>query len=155
MADPFSILVSSLESLGFFGYLLPFILVFTLTYAILLKKKWVENNRIIGVISLVVAFFVLAFGGPALGSFLTNLFGAGAVIMAGILIALLIAGLTGKDITKVGDSKAVMAIIVGAVIIVFVSLLGILGLKITNTVISTVFVLVVIGILIWIVTDSK
>jgi len=155
MVSPFEGLVSSLSSLGFFGYVLPFILFFTLTYAILLKSKWIENQRIMGVVSLVVAFFVLGFGGQALGNFLTQLFGAGAVIIAGLLVILLFFGMAGKDVSKLADSKGILIILGGIGIVIFISLIGLLGVRIGSETISTLFVLVILGIAIWVVTNSS
>ena len=64
MADPFSILVANLNALGFFGFLLPWIFMFAVTYGLLAKAKFFEDTKIVGVISLVLAFFVVGFGGP-------------------------------------------------------------------------------------------
>jgi hypothetical protein len=86
MADPFSLLVSNLNQMGFFGFLLPWIFIFVVSYGLLLKTKLFENPKITGVLSLVIAFFVIGFGGPFLAGFFVNLFGYAAVIIAGILV---------------------------------------------------------------------
>ncbi len=154
MADPFTILVTNLNSLGFFGFLLPFILIFVLCYGLLLKAKYFEDQKIIGVLSLVVAFFVVGYGGPALANFFVNLFGLAAVVLAGILVIVLFIAMTGGDISKVASGKAVMAIVAGVGIIVFFVALGALGVTVNDSVVGIIFVIVLLGIAILFVTGK-
>src|SRR3989344_7203876 len=85
MANPFEVMVMNLRDLGFFGFLFPWILMFALTFGLLLKSKAVgEDKKILGVISMVVAFFVIGFGGPILGNFLTSVFGIATIVLAGL-----------------------------------------------------------------------
>ena len=80
--NPFEILVSNLNQMGFFGFLLPWLFMFAVVYGLLVKSKVLgEDQKIIGVVSLVSAFFVIGFGGVAIGTFFSNLFGIAAVIM--------------------------------------------------------------------------
>ena len=58
--NPFELLVSNLNQMGFFGFLLPWLLMFAVTYGLLVKSKVLgEDQKLIGVISLVAAFFVV------------------------------------------------------------------------------------------------
>ena len=104
MADPFSILVANLNALGFFGFLLPWIFMFAVTYGLLAKAKFFEDTKIVGVISLVLAFFVVGFGGPWLAGFFVNLFGYAAVIIAGLLVIVLFITMSGGSVGKFFDN---------------------------------------------------
>src|SRR3989338_7869016 len=113
MADPFTILVTNLNQLGFFGFLLPFIFIFAVAYGLLMKAKYFEDQKIIGVISLVLAFFVVGFGGPGLANFFVNLFGLATIVLAGILVIVLFVAMSGADVSKVLAGKGVVAAAVG------------------------------------------
>ena len=143
--NPFEILVMNLNSMGFFGFLLPWILMFALVYALLLKSKFVEDQKIIGVISLVVAFFVVGYGGPLLGDFFVNIFGIAAVVLAGILIILLFVAMSGADISKLAN-KEIAAALIAVGIIVFIIALGSLGVSINNDVMAAIFLVIVLAV---------
>ena len=155
MADPFTILVTNLNSLGFFGFLLPFIFMFAVVYGLLTKTKFFDDVKIMGVIALVVSFFVVGYGGPLIANFFVNLFGLAAVILAGILVIVLFIAMTGGDISKVASNKAVAAMAAGIGIIVFVVSIGALGVSVSDSVIGIIFVIVVLGIAIMFVTGHS
>lgn len=156
MASPFELLVTNLEQLGFFGFLLPWLLVFAVVYALLLKSKLLgDDHKIIGVVSLVVAFFVIGFGGLAFGRFFSNLFGMASLVFAGILVTVLFAALAGIDISKFADKKAIMVLAAGIGIIVFVTALGGLGAKINSEVFAAIFMVIVMGVAIMFITGTK
>lgn len=154
MADPFTTLVSNLDKMGFFGFILPFVFTFAVVFALLLKSKFSENQRINGVIALVLAFFVIGFGGPALASFFVNIFGMAALVIAAILIIVLFVALTGADATKLLQNKAVYAVLAGVGIIIFWIALGSFGARISDSVIGIVFLIVFLAIAIYFVTGK-
>ena len=144
MAGPFETLVSNLSGLGFFGFLLPFILVFTIVYALLLKSKALgDDKKIAGVIGLVLGFFVVGFGGPVLGAFFTGMFGAMAVVLAGILMILLFVALAGGDVSKLGSNKMIAAILAVIGIVIFASMLSVFGVGMNNSLVAVVLVIAV------------
>ncbi|MBI3190282.1 hypothetical protein HYZ41_01110 [archaeon] len=155
MADPFTILVANLNGLGFFGFLLPFIFVFVVVYGLLIKTKFFEDQKIIGVLSLVLAFFVIGYGGPMLANFFVNLFGLAAVIIAGILVIVLFIAMTGGDISKIASGKSVAAALAGIGIIVFFIALGALGVAINDSVIGIIFVIVILALAVLFITGSN
>jgi hypothetical protein len=155
MADPFTILVANLNAMGFFGFLLPFIFTFTIVFALLYKSKWVDNNRINGVLALVVAFFVIGFGGPALATFFVNLFGLATLIIAALLVVVLFIAMSGGDPSKVLANKGTYAVLAGIAIIIFWTAIGSFGVKVSDSVIGIIFVIVVLAIAIIFVTKSS
>ena len=155
MADPFTILVGNLNGLGFFGFLLPFIFIFVITYGLLLKAKYFDDQKIIGVLSLVLAFFVVGYGGPGLANFFVNLFGMATVVLAGILVIILFLALSGADASKVLNGKATTWAIAAVGIIIFVVALGALGVSfVSDSVIGIIFVIIILAMAILFVTGK-
>jgi len=149
--NPFEVLVSNLSQLGFFGFLLPFILAFTVVFALLLESKVLgDDKKIIGVLSLVVAFFVVGFGGPALATFLTTLFGVMIVIVSAILVIVLILAMTGSDISKLVENKAAVAIIIIAAIVLAILIASHwgLGIRLGNETVAMILFIVILGIVV-------
>ena len=145
--NPFEILVNNLNQMGFFGFLLPWLLMFAVTYGLLLKSKALgEDQKIIGVISLIVAFFVVGYGGPLFGLFFQHLFGIAAMIIGGILVTVLFVSMAGGDISKLAENKAVIALLAGIGLIVFMIALGTYGATIENDVIAAIFVVIIMAI---------
>ena len=155
MADPFTILVQNLNGLGFFGFLLPWIFVFVVVYGLLLKSKFFEDKKIIGVLSLVVAFFAIGFGGPPLANFFVSLFGFGTLILAVILIIVLFLAMTGRDISKIGDTRSLTAVFAGIAIVIFAVAAGSYGVNITDSVVGIVFIIIVLAVAIMFVTGNS
>ena len=149
MANPFEILVSNLNQLGIFGFLLPWVLMFAVTFAVLMKSKALgEDKRIAGVIALTVAFFVVGFGGPAFGNFFVGLFGAASMVLAAILVIVLFVTMSGGDVSKLMESKALLALIAGVSLIIVFTLAGGTAL-LSNDVISMLFIVVIMGIAVY------
>ncbi len=149
MADPFTILVSNLSQLGFFGFFLPFLLMFSISYGLLLKSKVLgDSPKVIGVVSLLLGFFVIGFGGPMLGTFFINLFGLAAIILGGILVIVLFIGMTGGSIESLAGNKIVTAVVVGLGILIFVAVLeGVTRTKmISDQFIAIILVIMIMGI---------
>ena len=152
---PFELLVSNLNALGFFGFLLPWIFMFVVSYGLITKAKVFENPKIVGVLSLVLAFFVVGFGGPFLAGFFTNLFGYAAIIIAGILVIVLFVTMSGGGIGQGFDNKGVAALLAGIGIIVFFIAVGGSGVIISDSVLGIVFILIVMAIAVYFIAGSK
>ncbi len=81
-------LLNKWEQVGFFDYLLPFMLVFALVFGILVKTKIFKDNKMVnGIIALAVALMSLQFG--FVSQFFAEIFprvGIGLIIILGLLI---------------------------------------------------------------------
>ena len=91
-------LVENLNRMGFYGFVLPWLLVFALVYALLtlaFKKedKWLVEKKAVGLISLAIAFFVTAY--TNIGAIFINIFGASSVILSAALMIVLFFALFG------------------------------------------------------------
>ena len=152
--DPFSLLVANLNALGFFGFLLPWIFVFVVVYGLLTKAKFFENPKIVGVLSLVLAFFVIGFGGPWLANFFVNLFGYAAVIIAGILVIVLFVTMSGGNVTKLFDNKAVAILMAAVGLVIFFVAVGGSAVVVSDAVIGIVFVIILMAVAVYFMTGS-
>lgn len=153
MANPFEILVANLNALGFFGFLLPWMFIFVIVFAILLKTKALgDDTKIMGVLSLVISFFVIGYGGPFLANFFVNLFGMATIILAGILVIVLFVGMAGGDISKVLGSKPALLILAVIGILIFMLAIGAMGVGVNDSVIGIIFIIIVMAVAIMFVT---
>ncbi len=109
MADLTSI-VGNLDRLGFYDFVLPWLLFFALIRAIVDKSGVVGTDaKINSIIAAVIAFFVVNFtpvGG--ISAYYSTLFGSSAMILATLLVFVLFTGVLGlkpKDLIESGDEK--------------------------------------------------
>ncbi|MFH1421063.1 MAG: hypothetical protein ABIG30_03845 [Candidatus Aenigmatarchaeota archaeon] len=156
MADPFSVLVANLHQLGFYGFILPFILMFAIVFGLLLKYKTLgEDKRLIGVMSLVVAFFVTGYLAAPLGVILSNLFGAAIVVLAAILIVVLFANMAGYETKALTDKKVMLAVLIIVAIVLFIAsgALAIfnVGAIANNAAVAAIFIIAVMAVAIWLI----
>ncbi len=157
--DPFSILVSNLQQLGFYGFILPFIFMFAVCFGLLTKHEVIgENKNIIGVVSLVIAFFVTGYGAVPLGEVLSNLFGAAAVVLAGVLVVVLLAHMAGYNLDVFTDKKYALAVlvIVGIALFIASGALAIFNINFlgNDTLIAAVFMIALVIIAVWFIGNS-
>ncbi len=93
--------VTMLEAMGFFDYILPFMLIFVLVYAILKQTKILgDEKEINATAALVIALFVLYFAKMLpIGTFLSFFLGRGSMIIVILVMALAMSVFIGKAIT--------------------------------------------------------
>ena len=83
--------LNRLANMGFFAYVLPFLLIFTLVFGILSSMKLFKENRgVDAVIALVVAMMALQFN--MVPVFFSQIFPRMGVALAAILVILILAG---------------------------------------------------------------
>ncbi|MBI2971377.1 MAG: hypothetical protein HYY37_03110 [Candidatus Aenigmarchaeota archaeon] len=146
MVSPFEAMVQQLTDLGFFGFFLPVLLLFVVSYGLLLKTKALgDDQKVMVAASLVLSLFILGFGSIIFGRFFSSLFGIGTIVLAGILVIALFIGMAGGDISKIaGDSRLLMMFVAGIGVVVFFLALSSIGIVISGPVAATVFFIVVI-----------
>ena len=83
--------LSQLEQLGFFEYLLPFLIVFSIVFGILSQIKLFENNKTVnGVIAMAVGLMALQFG--FVSSFFSQIFPRLGIGLSVLLIFIILVG---------------------------------------------------------------
>ena len=91
--------LSNLDQLGLFSYVLPFLLIFAMTYAILTQVPIFKENKGAGVL-IAFALGLLALQTPAVSYFFAELTPNLAIALSLILAALILAGIFIKDTTS-------------------------------------------------------
>lgn len=92
MAFTFQALIDKLVQLQFYQFVLPFVLIFAVTYGILVKARIFGSAVINAVLSLVVALFSAFYlsSVPEIGYFLSFFFGRIGLVLIVILVILLV-----------------------------------------------------------------
>lgn len=117
-------MLSSWEQYGFFSYILPFLLIFSLVFGILEKTKIFEDNKSLnGIIALVVGLMALQFG--SVSQFFAEIFPRLGVALAIILVLMILLGIF-LPTEKWVNSTLFLAVVV-ILIIVLVKTAGAVG----------------------------
>lgn len=121
----FETLLGNLRHLGFFDFLLPWLLALAVMYGLLNKSKIVsEEYSVNALIAIVVAFFLVNYTPYGfLGEFFTHIFASAVILLSAILVGVMFLSMTGMD---AGEFMKENKIIVGllafiAVIAIFVA----------------------------------
>ncbi len=127
MAIDFVQLQNILKSAGFYDFILPWLLAFSITFGILqtvnVFKKGdgkLPNTSVDGIIALVVAFYLTIFTPfPGfLSSFFGKLFGSAIIVLSGILVLLIFVGIFGfKSEALFHGTKSKIVIMIVALIL--------------------------------------
>ncbi len=127
--DIFAQLVADLSRMGFYEFLLPWLLTFAIVYGLLYKAELFGdvNKKVSGILAIVIAFFVTAYSGPAMADYFTTLFAGSATLMAAILVVVMLAALVGFKINWEGNKKNVkygtlIALIVMGVVLFLIAM---------------------------------
>lgn len=105
----FQQMVSNMASLGFFQFLFPFLLALAIFYGLMRWGLPQLPNSATGLISLILAFFVMLFASanPGIVQFFQNISGTGLIAGTGILFVVILLGLTGFKISDlVGSGRS-------------------------------------------------
>ena len=144
--NPFELLVSNLNVMGFFGFILPWVFIFCIAFGLLAKTKVLgDDTRIAAVVSIILGFFVVGYGGPGLANFFVNIFGIAAAVLAGILVLVLFMGMAGIPIDQLAKNKAVLAVLIGIAVLVFAVAAGAFTTMVNPTTIAIVLILIVMA----------
>jgi len=143
----FGTLVSNLNAMGFYGFVLPWLLVFALVYG-LIKKAGIINDKANGLISLAVAFFVTAYSG--IGTFFIALSGLGGMLLGALLIVVLFFAMLGFDVSKTveafkGWTGILFLAVIGVIVFFTVGGGSISGITLSSEISAAVFMVIVIA----------
>jgi hypothetical protein len=133
MADIFSTMIGNLQSLGFFQFLFPFLLILAIAYGVLRKSLGEYLGKpASGLISIIIAFFVMNYSGNVgaqIATFFSTLFGTGLIVASGILVLVILLGLLGLNIRDVThpEKKLPISTIAFAIAVIFIVFLMFVG----------------------------
>ena len=132
MRVDFNSMMDTMRGSGFDTFVLPWILFLVIIYAIVLKAPFHQEDakqakQISVIIAAILSFFIVNFEwqGQLVGEFLTQMFGAASLYMAGALVLILFLGMGGwslkgdDDKDKGMNSLVIIAFVLIAVMIFF------------------------------------
>ncbi|MDD5012145.1 MAG: hypothetical protein PHQ66_00655 [Candidatus Nanoarchaeia archaeon] len=149
-------LLTKWEALGFFSYLLPFLLVFALVFGILTRTQiFKENKAVNAIIALAVAFMSLQF--DFVPTFFSQIFprlGVGLAIILGVLI---IIGLFAPPNSKIIDYilLGVGVLVIGVIIVQSAAGAGWESAEFWDKYFGVISVIIVLAILVFIVVGAS
>ncbi len=141
MATPLGTAVQTLQQIGFFKFVLPFLLMFAVVYGLLQKLDIFgdDSDQVDAIVAVVAGFFVAFFvmqSSLNFVPFLTNFFGAFAIVAVGLMAVVMGAGLGGyhgdKWAWEEGAKKAFFVLGGLAALAIFISWGGLAFLKPEN-----------------------
>ncbi len=169
MASPFESLLGNLNQLGFFQFLLPFLLTMAIVYGLLrFSLHKILDKSASGLVAIVVSFFVMNYSGQVgiqIAMFFTQIFGGGVIVLTGLLVIIMILAMVGINVTDIfkwpGKDESKTHIWVALLLLVFIGFLLFLGaggaafLNIPTDVLlgqdtwAIIFVLIIIALAMW------
>ncbi len=138
-------MLANLDKLGFYDFLLPWLLFLAVFYGLLQGKKTISEEASVNGVIAIVAAFLVAF--IARGMLYTRIFGTMGVVAAGLLIVLIFLAMFGlKPEELFGEHKAALAIVL-AIIVLFIFLsaggLSAFGAAIDSDTVMTIVILII------------
>ncbi len=116
--------VSTLNQVGFYDVVVPWLLFFGIVFGLLQNKQIITSERgINAIISAAIAFFIVAFtpAGTTIANFFSTLFGGAAMILSALLVLMLFAAITGLEsiFKEGGNGQPPIKYIVVFVLVIF------------------------------------
>lgn len=144
----FASLLTQLDQLGFFSYVLPFLLIFAVVYAILSKVEIFKENRGASIL-IAVAIGLLSLQLNFVSEFFQNVFPKFGIGLTFLLLALILAGafLPGDDKGK-NSYFSWIFFGLGAIIFLIISILALTDMTITNYWWNEFGALVIVGVVV-------
>jgi uncharacterized membrane protein len=128
MAGGFDQLIANMQSMGFFQFLFPFLLALAILYGVMsLTLRDRLPKSAMGVISLVISFFVMLYSSwnTMIVQFFANISGTWLIVASGILFVLILLGLTGFKMDELFKNDKAKWITI--LVVVFIGILIFFG----------------------------
>lgn len=148
----FDSFLGNLNNMGFYNFVLPWILFLTLFFLILQNAPFMPSDEkrkksIAIVVGAILSFFAVNFpiNGIPLGSLLSNLFGWGGIYIAGILVVLLFLGMFGFNLSTLIENKVALSFVLLLLGIIVLSAAGFPLIALDEVTWTLIFVILLIG----------
>ncbi len=153
--------VSTLNQVGFYDVVVPWLLFFGIVFGLLQNKQIITDERgINALIATAIAFFIVAFtpAGTTIANFFSTLFGGAGMIIGALLVLMLFAAIMGEQdaFKEGGNGQPPIKYAVVFVLLIFAYLVyanafgGATSAMISNDTLVTLLTLVFILGVIWI-----
>ena len=128
--------MGNLNQLGFFQFILPFLLILAIVYGILASTlKDIFPQKASALISIVIAFFVMNYSGwvgVEIANFFTTMFGSLSIVLAVVLMIFVFFGLAGFKTKEVFGGEKVWILVLFFAFMGFLIFIGAGGLTLIN-----------------------
>ncbi|OYT35472.1 MAG: hypothetical protein B6U87_00075 [Candidatus Aenigmarchaeota archaeon ex4484_52] len=122
----FNKMIEYMQEMGFYDFVLPWLLFLCILYVILLKAPFlqdseVDKKRVSILISAVLSFFIVNFPikGMSFGLYLTGLFGEVGMYIVGGLVVIIMLGEFGITMPDLGSKKTIGWLILFAIFVLY------------------------------------
>ncbi len=123
----FSLMLSNLESMGFYTFVLPWVLFLVIIYSIVttapfLKSLGGQKKQISVIIAAILSFFIVNYEwqGRFVGDYLTEMFGSMSLYMVGLLVLILFLGMGGWGLNSIFGGKGIpIVLVLGGIMLFF------------------------------------
>ena len=146
----FNQIIRNAQNIGFYDFVLPWLLFLCIFYVILLtvpflQNKEVDKKRVSILLAAILSFFIINYPveGNSFGMYLTTLFGNTAIYIAAGLVLIIMLGLFDINIGDLGEKKYIGWIILLALILLFLYG-GTFSLAISSGTLSVIFVILLL-----------
>ena len=143
----FETVIQNLNQYGFYGFILPWMLVFALVYG-LIKKSGIIEERAGAIVAMVIGFFITAYSG--IGAYFVALSGIGATLIGALLVVVLFFALLGfkpEQISGVWSGWNAVLLLAGlALVLIWVAGGSVwTGMQLSSEAWAAIFMIIVIA----------
>ncbi len=149
----FNSFMANLNSMGFYDFVLPWILFLVIFFVIVEKAPFLQQDttkkkQIAIVISAILAFFTVNYpvNGIPFGILLSNMFGWTGIYVAGLLVVILFLGMGGLKLDdQTGGSKMALGLLLLLLAILVLGATGFPLIQLSDMAWTLIFVVILIG----------
>ncbi|MCK4550509.1 MAG: hypothetical protein KAT91_01000 [Candidatus Aenigmarchaeota archaeon] len=152
----FSLMLSNLESMGFYTFVLPWVLFLVIIYSIVTKAPFLKGiggqaKQISVIIAAILSFFIVNYEwqGRFVGDYMTELFGSMSLYMAGFLVLILFLGMGGWGLNSIFGGKWIPIVLVLVAIMLFFNTGAAAEFNIDEETSTWLFMLFLVGGALW------
>lgn len=152
----FALMFSNLESMGFYTFVLPWVLFLVIIYSIVTKAPFLkgignQSKQISVIIAAIISFYIVNYewNGQFVGDYLTQMFGTSSLYIAGFLVLILFLGMGGFSINSIFGGKWILAVMVLLAIMIFFNTGAAAQFNVDDETMTWLFMLLLVGGALW------
>ena len=156
MIVDFALMFSNLESMGFYTFVLPWVLFLVIIYSIVTKAPFLkdignQSKQISVIIAAILSFYIVNYewNGQFVGDYLTEMFGTTSLYIAGFLVLILFLGMGGFSLNSIFGGKWIPAVMVLLAIMIFFNTGAAAQFNVDDETMTWIFMLLLVGGALW------
>ena len=152
----FALMFSNLEGMGFYTFVLPWVLFLVIIYSIVTKAPFLKDiggqaKQISVIIAAIISFYIVNYewNGQFVGDYLTQMFGTSSLYIAGFLVLILFLGMGGFSINSIFGGKWIPIVMVLLAIMIFFNTGSAAQFNVDDETMTWLFMLLLVGGALW------